>query len=1003
MAKLVTKFKYLNPSRDTNIGGYVRYIATREGVEKIDDTIRLSPATKKQQQFIEKILRDFPDTKEMLEYEDYEKDKTIGNASEFITRALEDNAHAVMNTKTYADYIATRPRAEQFGTHGLFTDDGVEVKLNEVSQELNLHGGNVWTAIVSLRREDAERLGFNTGIRWRDMLRTQTQALASNLKIPMENLRWYAAFHNESHHPHIHLLAYSVIENEGYLTKQGVHNLRSSFAKDIFAQDLLCIYEKQTGHRDSLRKKSREILREIIEKINTGIYDNPAMEQQLMKLADRLSRTGGKKVYGYLKADVKAIVDSIVEELAGDERIAALYDLWYEQREEVLRTYTQEMPKRIPLSQNKEFKSIKNAVIQEAINLAADKEIPEELEESEETKAEKRAEDEMPQEESERFCPENEPTEPEVQENESEDNNGNGGGDASRTHSFHRRKKTAKETTWWSSAYKQARLCLYGTKESKPDFRQALSLMQKEAERGNGFAMHDLGKMMLSGLGCEPNEEIAQECFQKAYTAFCAKEKTAKNADYFQYRIGKLYSFGYGVEQDYEKAAQWYEKADDNPFALYSLGVLYRRGQGVEQDAEKAFALFMKAAAHSTKPNTYAQYKLGKMYQEGIGTAASPSDAEKWYRKAHQGFLVMEQRMADDKLYYRLGKMNLTGTGTEASLQKAEKYFEKAAALDNPDAMFGLGKLYLNSAYERYDVAKAVDFLLKAAKSGHSQAQYHLGKMYLSGEAVRRNTEYALRWLEESVTQENPYAQYLLGKTLLYGNEDIFPDSRRGVELLEQSISQQNSMAAYALGKAYLEGTAVIQNINKAIGLLTTAAKQNNPYAGYLLGKLYYKGEIVSQDVAKALYYLEQSAGHGNESAAYLAGKIYLMEDGVKDSGKAICHLESAWKKGNHYAGYQLGKLYLYGKETEADQEKAIAYLTASAGMGNQYAAQLLHSIRSNRNWSAATGTLRLLHHISRILQNRIADERKGREGGMDRKLKRKIDEKKQAHGLRQE
>lgn len=1000
MAKLVTKFKYLNPSRDTNIGGYVRYIATREGVEKIDDTKRLSPATKKQQQFIEKILRDFPDTKEMLEYEDYEKDRTIGNASEFITRALEDNTHAVMNTKTYADYIATRPGAEQFGTHGLFTDDGVEVKLNEVSQELNLHGGNVWTAIVSLRREDAERLGFNTGIRWRDMLRTQTQALASNLKIPMENLRWYAAFHNESHHPHVHLLAYSVIENEGYLTKQGVHNLRSSFAKDIFAQDLLCTYEKQTGHRDGLRKKSREILQEIIGKINTGIYDNPTMERQLIKLAGRLSQTGGKKVYGYLKADVKAIVDSIVEELAGDERIAVLYDLWYEQREEVLRTYTQEMPKRIPLSQNKEFKSIKNAVIQEAMNLAADKEI---LEEPEEIEDEKIVDDEMPKGENERFWPENEPTEPEVQGNGSEDHSADSGGETSRTHSFHRRKKTAKETTWWSSAYKQARLCLYGTKESKPDFGQALSLMLKEAERGNGFAMHDLGKMMLSGLGCEPDEETAQQWFQKAYAAFCAKEKTAKNADYFQYRIGKLYSFGYGVEQVDGKAAQWYEKAGNNPFALYSLGVLYRRGQGVEQDAEKAFALFMKAATHSKKPNTYARYELGKMYQEGIGTAASLSDAEKWYRKAYEGFFVMEQHMADDKLYYRLGQMNLTGTGTEASLQKAGEYFEKAAALDNPDAMSGLGKLYLNPEYDNYDVSKAVDFLLKAAKGGHSQAQYHLGKLFLSGETVRRNTEYALRWLEESVAQENPYAQYLLGKTLLYGNEDISPDSGRGVKLLEQSIGQQNSMAAYALGKAYLEGTTVLQDIDRAIDLLTTVAKQNNPYAGYLLGKLYYKGETVPKDVEKALYYLEQSAGQENESAAYLAGKIYLTEEGVKDSGKAICHLESAWKKGNHYAGYQLGKLYLYGKETEADQEKAIAYLTASAGMGNQYAAQLLHSIRSNRNWSAATGTLRFLHHISRILQNRIADERKGRDGGMDRKLKRKIDEKKQAHGLRQE
>lgn len=157
MAKLVTKFKYLKPSDGENVGGYAKYIATREGVDKIDDTAKLSPATIKQKQLIEKILKDFSDAKEMLEYEDYLANQTMGNASEFISRALEDNADEVMSTKTYADYMATRPRAERFGTHGLFTDDGVQVKLNKVSEELNLHGGNVWTVIISLRREDAER------------------------------------------------------------------------------------------------------------------------------------------------------------------------------------------------------------------------------------------------------------------------------------------------------------------------------------------------------------------------------------------------------------------------------------------------------------------------------------------------------------------------------------------------------------------------------------------------------------------------------------------------------------------------------------------------------------------------------------------------------------------------------------------------------------------------------------------------------------------------------
>lgn len=369
MAKLVTKFKYLKPGARQGRGGYAKYIATRDGVEKIDDTKRFAPVTWNQKQLIKKILRNFPDSKEMLEYEDYQQKQTVESASEFISRAIEDNAAVALSAKTYADYIATRPRAERFGSHGLFTDDGVQVNLAKVSQELNEYGGNVWTVIISLRRENAERLGFDNGSRWRDMLRTQTQALSENLRIPIGHLKWFAAFHNEGHHPHVHLIAYSTVESEGYLTKQGVQKLRSAFAKDIFAQDLLCIYEKQTEHRNRLRSESKDVLSEIILQINAGEYSNPHLEELLQLLARRLSRTKGKKVYGYLKADVKALVDSIVDELEKDNRISILYDLWYEQRENVLRTYNSNLPERVPLSQNKEFKSIKNAIIQEAMNL----------------------------------------------------------------------------------------------------------------------------------------------------------------------------------------------------------------------------------------------------------------------------------------------------------------------------------------------------------------------------------------------------------------------------------------------------------------------------------------------------------------------------------------------------------------------------------------------------------------------------------------------------------
>ena len=369
MAKLVTKFKYLKPTRKVSTGGYAKYIATREGVEKIDDTKKFAPATAKQKNLIEKILKDFPDSKDMFEYADYLEKQNQGSASDFISRVMEDYTYEISGRKAYADYIATRPRAERFGSHGLFTDDGVQVQLSKVTQELDRHKGNIWTAIISIRREDAQRLGFNTGARWRDMLRTQTEALAKNLKIPMENLRWYAAFHNESYHPHLHLIAYSTVENEGYLTRKGVENLSSSFAKDIFQQDLLCIYEKQTEHRDKLRAETRDIVEDLVSKINSEIYISASIQHKLLELADRLSQTKGKKVYGYLKLDVKAIVDSIVDELSNDDRIKKLYDLWYEQKENTIRTYTDEIPDRIPLAQNKEFKSIKNAVIKEALKL----------------------------------------------------------------------------------------------------------------------------------------------------------------------------------------------------------------------------------------------------------------------------------------------------------------------------------------------------------------------------------------------------------------------------------------------------------------------------------------------------------------------------------------------------------------------------------------------------------------------------------------------------------
>lgn len=376
------KSPYIKPNSKTHIGNYVSYIATRDGVDKADSTQKFMEATSVQKKIINKLLIDYPDSKDLYEYQDYLDKPNRCNADELILRIAEAHAELFGDREKYISYIAQRPRVEKISSHGLFTDGGVPIVLSDVQKEVAESKSNVWTHIISLKREDAERLGYNNAKAWMNLIRSQRNMIAENMKIAPENFRWYAAFHNEGHHPHIHMIAYSTKPNEAYLTEKGIENIKSNLAKVIFRQDLISIYQKQTEHRDRLRAEARDIAEDLVSKINSEIYISASIQHKLLELADRLSKTKGKKVYGYLKPDVKAIVDSIVDELANDNRIKKLYDLWYEQKENTIRTYTDEMPDRIPLAQNKEFKSIKNAVIKEALKLNLTEDVVEKSENS---------------------------------------------------------------------------------------------------------------------------------------------------------------------------------------------------------------------------------------------------------------------------------------------------------------------------------------------------------------------------------------------------------------------------------------------------------------------------------------------------------------------------------------------------------------------------------------------------------------------------------------------
>ena len=372
MARIILKSTYLKPRGKSTVGNYIRYIATRDGVERIDESKKFLPATEKQKRLIKKMLQAYSDVSELPEHEIFMGNPTRQNADNLILKIAEEQGEWFGDRENYISYIAQRPRVETVDekhSHGLFTDDGVPIVMSDVMQEVSQHRGNIWTHIVSLHREDAERLGYDSAEAWVQLLRSQRNTIAQSMKIAPENFRWYAAFHNEGHHPHIHMVAYSVDPKEGYLTPKGIETIKASLAREIFREDMLAVYAAQTSHRDALRSEARQMIEEIVERIHAGGYDNPKMAEMLLKLSDELSRSDGKMVYAYLTSDLKKLVNAIVDELAKDERITELYNLWYGQREKILEIYTDNLPPRVPLSENEEFRPIKNAVIKEAVNL----------------------------------------------------------------------------------------------------------------------------------------------------------------------------------------------------------------------------------------------------------------------------------------------------------------------------------------------------------------------------------------------------------------------------------------------------------------------------------------------------------------------------------------------------------------------------------------------------------------------------------------------------------
>ena len=374
MARIVLISPYLKGGQNAaKLAQRTRYVATRPGVELLADERSTLPVTKKQREFIARLLKSFPSCWELIEYEEYLDHPTQGSASAFIQQVQEDYMEALEQKENFIDYISHRPGVQKDGEHGLWDANGKVQNLAQAVREVAEHTGNVWTPVVALRREDAQRLGYDNAENWQALVNASICDIAKAYKIRPENLRWYAAFHQKPNQVHIHMIIFSADPKEGYLTKEGIREMKSVFARRIYHADRMHIYQQKDTARQELQVQARKAMVECIAQLEHGSMDNARLEQLTEELAERLLTVKGRKVYGYLPPRVKAIIDTIVEELAKDERISAAYETWQTLYEQVCLDYDQRPRKRLPLSQQKEFRSVRNMVIQETLQWIAER------------------------------------------------------------------------------------------------------------------------------------------------------------------------------------------------------------------------------------------------------------------------------------------------------------------------------------------------------------------------------------------------------------------------------------------------------------------------------------------------------------------------------------------------------------------------------------------------------------------------------------------------------
>lgn len=825
--------------------------------------IRLTDIIQPQKQLLNDLLLDFPEAKKYLEYEDYIADSTVENASELISTIIERNADVIGNRQNFVGYMAMRPGVQKRGSHGLFNEKDEPIILDRAANEIANHKGNVWSHVVSLRREDAIRLGYDNSEVWRDLVKRHISDIAKAQRIPLCNLKWYAAFHDTTHHPHIHLLVYSTNPKQGFLTTKGIDQIRSAFANDIFHDDLQSIYQEQTLSRDELKAVSRTEFESIVRKIQKGGFDDPQLENLILKLNSQLQNVRGKKVYGYLPPEVKETVNNIFSELAKDENVRQLYEKWCGLERLKYKTYTQKEKELPALTDNKVFQPVRNMIIRTVLDMNSPivDAVVEEPKPTEQFEHDDSGIDISP------HFDESEQSENDKMTFSDNDN------------------LTAEDFIWsdensvtvdiddapkskyylkWSTSYKEACMIIYDKQSKLEDFKKAEQILLSESKSGNVLAIHDLGKLYSTDKLGAKDEDKSFVYYQEALQGFMEIEpdsdfmfpyepkyedqvmKPVDMRSYVWYRIGKMHCYGLGTEQDYVQAFDWFLKSakEENKFAQYSLANLYYYGNGVEKDLSQAFLWYQKS---SSQGQPYASYSIAQMYNKGEYVTENEDTAQRYYKAALSGFLELESKdQADDNLYYKLGSMFKKGLGTDIDMDRAIGYFKRSAELGNKNAKRVLALEYISGEHLEQDIEKGITMLTELAENGDTMSAYKLGKIYFKGEIVLQDLNKAEKYL--LYAGDNEFTQYALGKLYLQAEKY---DIQKAVDYFEK-FADKNNWSSYQLGRLYLFGADGLEkDREKATQWLTKSANDGNEYAQNMLQ---YIGDFENAMLANTIF-----------------------------------------------------------------------------------------------------------------------------------------------------